>query len=67
MDIFAGAFIFFWIAVLLASPLLIFMPFYMAAKARGIERALQEIALQIQLARAKDEKSIFELAGRDAQ
>lgn len=67
MEIFAGAFIFFWIAVLLASPLLIFMPFYMAAKARGIERALQDIAFQIQVARSKDEKSIFELAGRSQE
>lgn len=43
------------------------MPFYMAAKARGIERALQDIAFQIQVASSKGEKSIFELAGRSQE
>lgn len=51
-----------WILVLgfvLIMPLTFFLPFYMAAKARGIEKALNEIAFQIQLARAKDESSVF--------
>lgn len=59
MEIFAGGLLLFWVVLLFASPLLIFMPFYMAAKARGIEKALNEIAFQIQLSRTKEESSIF--------
>lgn len=59
MEVLASMWVLVVIGFVLVAPLTLFLPFYMAAKARGCEKALQEIALQIQLAHAKDEPSIF--------
>lgn len=59
MQVFADLWVILLLAFFLVAPLTFFLPFYMAAKARGIEKALNEIAFQIQLARAKDEPSVF--------
>lgn len=59
MEILPSLWLILVIGFILVAPLTLYLPFYMAAKARGIERALNEIAFQIQLSRSKDEPSIF--------
>jgi hypothetical protein len=54
-----------WLVVILAfffvAPLTLWLPFYMAAKARGIERALWAIVSQLQAMRREEPDPVQEL------
>ena len=67
MEVFASLWWAVALAFVLVMPLTLWLPFYMAAKARGIEGALREIAFELKLSRVAGEQPLPPLLNRSGE
>lgn len=64
MEALAGVGVMFWLALVGTLWMLVFVPFYIAAKLRGVERALWAIVSQLRALRPSEFKDLTPLMTR---